>query len=122
MLFRSLRSLAVVSLMLVGALLLPSSLRAQNSAVSQRDSVQRSAQAALGPSIAPAGVTRLTAVNTPDSQRLADERVHAGSDVALMGAGAAALLVGLVIGGDAGTLLAVGGSVVGLVGLYRYLK
>jgi len=41
---------------------------------------------------------------------------------ALMAAGGAALLVGLIIADDAGTLLAVGGAVVGLYGLFRFLE
>jgi hypothetical protein len=39
-----------------------------------------------------------------------------------MGAGAAALIVGLVIGGDAGKVVAIGGGAMGIVGLYRYLR
>jgi hypothetical protein len=35
--------------------------------------------------------------------------------------GGAALLTGLIIGDDAGTVIAVGGAVVGLYGLYLYL-
>ena len=41
---------------------------------------------------------------------------------ALMIVGGAAVLVGLVIGGGAGGAIAVGGAVVGLVGLYQYLQ
>jgi hypothetical protein len=41
---------------------------------------------------------------------------------ALMIVGAAALVVGLVIGDDAGTLFALGGAAVGLYGLYQYLR
>jgi hypothetical protein len=40
----------------------------------------------------------------------------------LMIVGGAALLTGLIIGDDAGTVLAVGGAGVGLYGLYRYLQ
>lgn len=40
----------------------------------------------------------------------------------LMIVGGAALLTGLIIGEDAGTVLAVGGAGVGLYGLYRYLQ
>ncbi len=43
-------------------------------------------------------------------------------NVALMIVGGATLVVGSVIGGDAGTLMMVGGGVAGLVGLYRYLR
>jgi hypothetical protein len=45
-----------------------------------------------------------------------------GQPVALMVVGGAALLTGLIIGNDAGTAIAVGGAVVGLIGLYQYLQ
>lgn len=41
--------------------------------------------------------------------------------VALMAVGGAALVVGAVIGDDAGTLVMLGGAVVGLYGLYLFL-
>jgi len=43
------------------------------------------------------------------------------TDVALMIVGGAALIIGSVIGDDAGAMMMVGGGVLGLVGLYRYL-
>jgi hypothetical protein len=45
-----------------------------------------------------------------------------GQSMALMIVGGAALVAGLVIGGDAGTILALGGAVIGLIGLYHYLR
>ena len=45
-----------------------------------------------------------------------------GQPVALMVVGGAAVLTGLIIGGDAGTIIAVGGTVMGLYGLYEYLQ
>jgi len=36
--------------------------------------------------------------------------------------GGGALLTGLIIGGDAGTVIAIGGTVMGLYGLYEYLQ
>ena len=45
-----------------------------------------------------------------------------GQPIALMVVGGAALLTGLIIGDDAGTVIAVGGAVVGLYGLYQYLQ
>lgn len=41
---------------------------------------------------------------------------------ALMIVGGATLLAGLIIGGDAGTAVAVGGALIGVYGLYLYLK
>ena len=49
-------------------------------------------------------------------------RTERGSDLALMGVGGAAVVVGLLVGGDAGAAVAIGGGVVGLIGLYRYLQ
>ena len=45
-----------------------------------------------------------------------------GQPVALMVVGGAALLTGLIIGGDAGTVIAVSGALIGLYGLYEYLQ
>lgn len=43
-------------------------------------------------------------------------------DVVMMIVGGAALVVGAVIDGDAGTIIMIGGGAVGLLGLYRYLS
>lgn len=48
--------------------------------------------------------------------------VRSGPNVALMIVGGAALVTGLVIGGDGGLVIATSGAVVGLLGLYRYLR
>jgi hypothetical protein len=52
----------------------------------------------------------------------AQRRAGLGQPVALMVVGGAALLAGLIIGDDAGTVIAVGGALVGLYGLYEYLQ
>jgi len=44
------------------------------------------------------------------------------TNVALMIVGGAALVVGSVIHGDTGTIVMVGGGVIGLIGLFRYLR
>lgn len=49
-------------------------------------------------------------------------RAGYGQPVALMVVGGAAVLTGLIIGDDAGAAIAVGGAVVGLIGLYQYLQ
>ena len=51
-----------------------------------------------------------------------DNGAHVGADLALMGVGAAALVIGLVMDNDAGTIIAVGGGVVFLIGFYRWLS
>ncbi len=48
-------------------------------------------------------------------------RPSRGSGVGLMIFGGAALVTGLIIGDNAGTVIAVGGAIVGLYGLYVYL-
>jgi hypothetical protein len=44
-----------------------------------------------------------------------------GSGVGLMILGGAALITGVIIGDNAGTIIAVGGAIVGLYGLWVYL-
>lgn len=60
----------------------------------------------------------------PDTAALKvdDQHLGAGENLALMGVGAAGLIVGLIVGGKGGTGIAIGGALVGLYGLYRYLK
>ena len=53
---------------------------------------------------------------------VADVNVGAGRNLALMGVGAAAVVIGLLVGDTAGTAIAVGGGLVGLYGLYLFLK
>lgn len=76
----------------------------------------------VGPRLAPAGLTTMafSTANAPAPQP--DDNANMGPNLALMGAGAAAVVVGLLIGGDGGTAIALGGGVVGLIGLYRYLR
>ena len=68
-----------------------------------------------------AGVTRESSHELEVSSA-AQRRAGLGQPVALMVVGGAALLTGLIIGGDAGTVIAVGGALVGLYGLYEYLQ
>lgn len=50
------------------------------------------------------------------------EGLHQGEGVALMAVGGAGLVAGLLIGGNAGSAVAIGGLAVGLVGLYEYVR
>jgi hypothetical protein len=52
----------------------------------------------------------------------ADSRPHAGRSAALMITGGAAIVLGLLVGGDAQAPLIVGGAVVGLLGLYDFVR
>lgn len=45
-----------------------------------------------------------------------------GRNVALMVVGGAALITGLIIGDDAGAVIAVSGAIIGLYGLYNWVK
>jgi hypothetical protein len=129
---------ARVALTLV-ALALPTTLFAQSTAnprladssvasESQAESATPSPSVATsvalpGPRVAPAA---LVAVTRTTPYAAAPTPPSAGGDVgpnlALVGVGAAAVVVGLLIGGDGGSAVAIGGAVVGLVGLYRYMR
>jgi hypothetical protein len=49
-------------------------------------------------------------------------RANLGQSRAMMVVGVAALIAGAIIGGDPGTIIMVGGAVIGLYGLYQYLQ
>jgi hypothetical protein len=67
--------------------------------------------AALSPRVSSDAALRTHAMRRPSRN----------SGVGLMIFGGAALVTGLIIGDDAGTVIAVGGALVGLYGLYVYL-
>ena len=50
------------------------------------------------------------------------QKANLGQSQALMIVGGAALIVGAIIGDDPGTVIMVGGAIVGLYGLYQYLQ
>ena len=62
---------------------------------------------------------RLASTTSKDMNAM--RRPSRGSGVGLMILGGAALITGLIIGDNAGTVIAVGGAIVGLYGLYVYL-
>lgn len=92
------------------------------SSVAQAQSTQGS-----GPTVSAAtiGARRSVAPEVLDSRgataALQQRRSH-GQATALMIVGGAAVVTGALVGGDAGTLLIVGGAVAGLYGLYLYLR
>ena len=131
----SLRSLAMFGALFVAAITLPSSLRAQQDATADRaittngstiatralpDSTVRTLS---GPRVAQAAVTGREAHRAlaAESQNR-DNNIGVGSNVALMGVGAAGVVIGLLVGGDGGAAIAIGGGALGLFGLYRYLR
>jgi hypothetical protein len=90
---------------------------AQNTPAAQPASLD---QAPSGPSLQAAELSprfSTDAAPTTNSMRVPSR----GSGVGLMILGGAALLTGAIIGDTPGTIIAVGGAVVGLYGLYVYL-
>jgi hypothetical protein len=80
-------------------------------------------QAAAGPTVAASavGIRRAESAKTANAP-VAEKRLGAGRNVALMVVGGAALIIGAVIGGTAGVLIAVAGAAVGLYGLYNFVQ
>ncbi len=119
------RSAALLALVLAGAAL-PSSARAQQGAAADPGITTSGAATAtnpapLGPRVAPVDFVRWTPPGTLDEAPPQD-RVNAGPNIAMMAVGGAAVVVGLVLGGDGGLVIATGGGLVALVGLWRYLR
>lgn len=80
---------------------------------------------AVGPTLASAATAprfTLPASAAPAALTPAPARRPFGFPQTLMIVGGATLLTGAIIGDDAGTVLMVGGAVVGLYGLYLYLR
>lgn len=76
----------------------------------------------VGPTIqaARAGITAPSAATAAANG--AEAQAPSRQSTALMIVGGAALLAGLLIGGGAGTALALGGALVGLYGLWMYVR
>jgi hypothetical protein len=78
---------------------------------------------ALGPRIVRAAATAPIVLSpVVASPQGSSAHVGAGTNVALMGVGAAAIVIGLLVGGDGGAMISIGGGVLGLYGLFRYLR
>ncbi len=122
------RSLAIFTLALVAAALLPASVAAQQGAptdpgVNVAAGAPLAAPTPVGPRVASTDVVRWTPPNPFDvAEPPPQDRVHAGQNIAMMAVGGAGLVIGLAIGGDGGLIMATTGGVVALVGLYRYLR
>jgi hypothetical protein len=116
----------------LAALLLTISGGAAPSAGAQEPSVPGGSVAAPAPSeLGPPGPTvdraavgaRTQQVATPaETEPAIQQRLGLGRARALMIVGFATVIVGLLIGDDPGTLIAIAGAAVGLYGLYHYLK
>lgn len=92
-------------------------------AIAQAPAATSQTRAAAGPTVA-ASVVGIRPATTAKaaSAPAAEARLGAGRNVALMVVGGAALIIGAVIGGTPGVLLAVGGAVIGLYGLYNFVQ
>src|SRR6476619_3264110 len=109
--------------MVVMAITSPATLAvAQSPTAAAKSTPTAFAPKAAGPTVAAAkvGVSQSNATKAPVAPY--DARLGAGRNVALMVVGAAALVIGAVIGGSAGLLIAVGGAAVGLYGLYYFVQ
>ena len=123
---RAIRSTTFLTLALAGAVLMPSFLFAQQSSDQDiaigvvAELATAEALPLFGPRVAlepfAPWMTALPETSPPQ------DRVNPGTNIAMMGAGGAGLVVGLLMGGDNGMIIATTGGVVGLVGLYRYLR
>ena len=76
--------------------------------------------------ITPAGVTQPKSAGLARASMAAPFAMRSASDgshnPAMMVVGGAALIVGAVVGGKAGTIVMIGGGILGLVGLWNYLQ
>lgn len=130
----SLLSISTLGLLIAGAAFNPSPLAAQDNArpesrrliLTSEPTTATSQDTAssvlpIGPRAVPAGVN-MSKATAPDLDAAQNNNVGMGPNLALMGVGAAGVVIGLLIGGDGGTALAIGGGVLALVGFYRYLR
>lgn len=80
------------------------------------------------PSAGPTTAASAVGIRAPVAQRsataaaAADPHLGAGQNIALMVVGGAAMIIGAAVGDTAGVLLAVGGAVVFLYGLYNFVQ
>ena len=100
------------------ALITPNAVEASNRATN-------SPAASAGPTNAASAVgirAPVAARSNAGAAVAADPHLGAGQNVALMVVGGAALIIGAAIGDTAGVLLAVGGAIVFLYGLYNFIQ
>lgn len=119
----ALRSTALLALVLAAAAL-PSSARAQQAATPGNPApaaVSATNPALLGPQVTPVDFVRW-APPSPFGEAPPQERASQVPNIAMMAVGVGAMVAGFVIGGDGGMVIAGAGGVVGLIGLWRYLR
>jgi hypothetical protein len=104
--------------------IVPTSLDSVTAAAAQPAADASSASTAVvarGPSVASARVASHAISTSRGAPPVIQNKTSNKNSVALMIVGGAALVVGAVIGDDAGTLVMLGGAGVGLYGLYLFL-
>lgn len=119
------RRLAAIAAIAIAALVLPSSSDAQELANQSVTPVTTpaAAPALAGPTVDGAAVGFQREQRSTDLEPVTVAQPRRGtSSTALMIVGGAAFLAGAVIGGDAGTIIMIGGAAIGLYGLYLYLQ
>lgn len=119
-----LRRFALVTLIAFAALALPRAASAQEVAAPPQTQPAVTTPPA-GPSLdaATVGLRAEQNVQIPAKGTVVAQARRGTTDAtALMIVGGAAFLAGAVIGGDAGTIIMIGGAGVGLYGLYLYLQ
>jgi hypothetical protein len=121
------RRFALFTLPAGAAVLAAAPLRAQQAASSRADTIVAAPQqTSVGPTVdrAAVGVRPLSQnpATIEDAEAALQQRLGLGQARALMIVGFAAVVIGLLMDNDPGTLIAVGGAVVGLYGLYHYLR
>ncbi len=85
--------------------------------------VQSAVAPPVGPMLQPSAVgSRAVATTTGSAIVVMPANGENSQNVALMLVGGAGLIVGAVIGGRSGTIVMLGGGILGLVGLFRYLQ
>ncbi|HEU4996931.1 MAG TPA: hypothetical protein VFT29_19070 [Gemmatimonadaceae bacterium] len=130
---QSVRSSAVLVALAISAAILPSSLTAQDStavvvlvaptpAVATAVPIVKLTPSSAGwPGIVPAGITNPRAADV-QLLPLGQDGSGNGSNIAMMVVGGAGIVVGSVVGGDGGYIIAISGAVIGLIGLFRYVR
>jgi len=123
------RRFALVTLVATVAAVPPARLHAQLAQPQQRREVAPAVerpQLPAGPTVDRAAVGARPISHQPattdDAEAAMQQRLGLGQARALMIVGFAAVVIGLLMDNDPGTLIAVGGAVVGLYGLYHYLR
>ena len=119
--------LSCASLCLALALAAPAAAQSANGA--SRDSIVTTAAPATDTAAAPAAQASTrddrVAAHYPDAPKtLMVARASSGTrqSKAMMVVGLGAFVAGAIIGGTPGTIIMVGGAVIGLMGLYEYLQ